>query len=674
MRLGIEVGGTFTDLIAIDGEQIRITKVPSTPSTPHAGALNAIETAGIDLSGVTDLVHGSTVATNAILERKGARVAFLVTSGFRDLLLLQRHNRREIYDLAYRKPAAVVDRSQVFEIKERVDSAGEVVIGLDESTLTEQLRHLFAEGAFESVAICFLNSYAFPAHERRVAGIIAQLMPRLPITCSCDVTREFREYERASTTTLSAYVRPVIERYLRSFETELGSRGFEGRFSIMQSSGGRLPAAGMSDNAITSLFSGPAAGVIGAVRQAKLSGFENLITLDMGGTSTDVCMVMEGKPALSTETQIDGLPIRTPVLDIVTVGAGGGSIIWRDDGGMLRVGPESAGAEPGPACYARGGTRPTITDAHMIRGSLRAEAFLGGRMAIECKLAEQSLGDLAHEFGNHEQALADAAIRVADNNIVRAIQLVSTERGHDPRDCVLVPFGGAGPLHAARIAEELSIDTLCIPPAAGVLSAYGLLASDFVRYSSLTRRLRLGPGTADEVRSIFDHMKAESISSFADLGIAEGLRFHHVLEMRYVGQAFEVSVEFGAEQLMGLDDDTLGQRFDAAHQRIFEFAESNAKRVEIVSFRLGVRAPPDALPSLRASESHRAPGRTRLFDRGVQLECELLGRLHVSHTPRPGPVLIEDETSTIYVPRGWSVHLDPNQNLIVQWEAAAHAH
>ena len=671
MRLGIEVGGTFTDLIAIDGQQVHITKVPSTPSAPHEGALNAIETGGIDLSRVTDLVHGSTVATNAILERKGARVAFLVTRGFRDLLLLQRHNRREIYDLAYKKPRPVVERNAVFEIDERVDASGNVIVALNDEATTTLLRDVVTTDKFDSVAICLLNSYATPAHERRIAAILGQLVPELPVTCSCDVTREFREFERASTTTLSAYVRPVIERYLGSFERELGVRGFDGRFSIMQSSGGRLPAAGMSDNAITSLFSGPAAGVIGAVRQAKLSGFDNLISFDMGGTSTDVCMVRDGKPSLSTETEVDGLPIRTPVLDIATVGAGGGSIIWRDDGGMLRVGPESAGAEPGPACYARGGTHPTITDAHMIRGTVRAAAFLGGRMRVDKALAQQALGDTARQFGKDEQQLADDAVRVADNNIVRAIQLVSTERGQDPRDCVLVPFGGAGPLHAARIAEELSIDTFCVPPAAGVLSAYGLLASDFVRYNSLTKRLHVEAGVADELRGVFDHMKAESIAGFADLGITQGLEFDYVLEMRYVGQAFEVSVELTQVELQALDEDSLTQRFNAAHHRIFEFAESSANRVEIVSFRLGASVAPASLPSLRTTEVSTNTERTSIFDRGEEVDCELLNRLQVTATAKAGPILIEDETSTIYVPRGWRVHLDDNQNLIAQLETAS---
>lgn len=349
MRVGVEVGGTFTDLVAIEDGRVRVAKVPSVPARPDEGAMASLAAAGIDLAAVEDLVHGSTVATNAILERKGASVALLTTRGFRDVLFLQRHNRTKIYDLFYRKPEPVLARRDILEIDERISGRGEVVEALDEVAAAAKIAAFLGQGGYQSVAICLLNGYAEPKHERQLAALVAQRFPELTITCSVDVTREFREYERTSTTTLAAYVQPVIDGYLRRFEARLGEQNFAGRFSIMQSNGGRLPVAGMSRNAITSLFSGPAAGVIGAVRQAGLSGHGDLITLDMGGTSTDVCLVAGGKPNLTGETEVDGLPIRTPVLDIVTVGAGGGSICWRDDGGMLRVGPESAGADPGPA-------------------------------------------------------------------------------------------------------------------------------------------------------------------------------------------------------------------------------------------------------------------------------------------------------------------------------------
>ena len=667
IRVGVEVGGTFTDLVAIEDDKIRVTKVPSTPAAPHLGALNALEAGEIELSRVADLIHGSTVATNAILERKGARVVFLVTKGFRDLLILQRHNRRSIYDLAYQKPEPVVARTDIIEIEERLSANGEVVVELDELALREHLRERLEGEEFDSVAICLLNSYTNPTHERRVASMLGQLAPELTVTCSCDVTREFREFERASTTTLAAYVQPVIDRYLGRLETELAERGFDGRFSVMQSNGGRLPVAGMSNNAITSLFSGPAAGVIGAVRQASLSGFRDLITLDMGGTSTDVCLVVGGKPALSSETEVDGLPIRTPVLDIVTVGAGGGSIVWRDDGGMLRVGPESAGADPGPACYDRGGIAPTITDAHLIRGTLRPAAFLGGKMMVDGARSSTAFAGVAEAFGSSVEGLADDAIRVADNNIVRAMQLVSTERGRDPRDYVLVPFGGAGPLHAARVAEELNITTLCVPPSAGVLSAYGLLASDFVRFDTRTSKTRVDAKAPQQVRKMFDSMRAEAISAFSALSIGDTIEFTYVLAMRYVGQAFEVPIEIDAQQLPHVSEEELVSLFSTAHHRLFEFDEERQNRVEIVSYRLGAAVAPAAIPTLRDEVQAAPRGRTRIFDQGHDIDCELAARSSLTEGGC-GPILIEDETSTLYIPKGWRFEVDSHHNLIVNKE------
>ena len=369
MRVGIEVGGTFTDLVALDGARTVVAKVPSTPRSPDIGAFNALLAGDIPARGVTDLVHGSTVATNAILERRGARVAFVTTRGFRDILFLQRHDRRSIYDLRYAKPAPPVRRRDCFEVTERIDARGEVVLPLDEAEIARDLIPALGAGGYAAVAICLLSSYASPLHEMRLAELIGAALPGLRIAPSHAVAPEFREFERASTTVLSAYVQPVIDGYLDRFGRTLAEAGFGGRFSVMQSNGGRLPATAMRRNAITALFSGPAAGVVGAIRQAGRSGRGDLITFDMGGTSTDVSLVQGGEAALAPETEVDGLPIRTPVLDIVSVGAGGGSLVWIDGGGMLRVGPRSAGADPGPACYGRGGTQPTVTDAHVVRGT-----------------------------------------------------------------------------------------------------------------------------------------------------------------------------------------------------------------------------------------------------------------------------------------------------------------
>ena len=612
-------------------------------------------------------MHGSTVATNAVLERKGARVAFLATEGFRDILSLQRQSRRSIYDIHYRKPEPVVARRDTFEIPERIGPRGEVVTALDEAAAEDRIRRALEGADYESVAICFLNSYANPHHERRVAELIGARFPGIAVTCSCDVTREFREYERASTTVLAAYVQPVVDRYLTAFERELGARSFTGRFSLMQSNGGRLPASGMADNAITALFSGPAAGVMGAVRQAERSGYRDLVTFDMGGTSTDVCLVRDGVPTLTSDAEIDGLPIRTSVLDIVTVGAGGGSIVWRDDGGMLRVGPQSAGAEPGPACYRRGGTDPTITDAHIIRGAVLADTFLGGRMEVDADLAHDAFDGLAELLGCSVEQVADDAVRVAEHNIVRAIQLVSTERGRDPRDYVLVPFGGAGPLHAARVAEVLSIETIVIPPAAGVLSAFGLVASDFVRYESRTVRFPIDEtGAAERVREQFREMRTDAERAFADLGIANALRFTHSLEMRYIGQAFEVPVMLAEDEIANLDTAHLRERFNEAHHRVFEFDDSRTNRPEIVSFRLGIASPPPSIPELAACEGMPFSDTVTIFDGGERRQARRvnLRALH-DEGEREGPMLISDDTSTAYVPPGWSARIDANHNVIL---------
>ncbi|MEM1316191.1 MAG: hydantoinase/oxoprolinase family protein, partial [Pseudomonadota bacterium] len=541
MRVGIEVGGTFTDLIAVEGGAVRVAKVPSTPEAPDRGALNALAAAGIAPEAVADLVHGSTVATNAVLERKGGRVGVLVTRGMRDLLRLQRHDRRAIYDLHYAKPEPIAPREDVLEIGGRLAPDGSEVepVGAD---LDAEVAAFLAGGGFDAVAICLLHSYADPAHERRAAEAVAKAAPGLPVTCSCDVSREFREYERASTTALAAYVQPVIAGYLRRLAATLEAGGFAGRFSIMQSNGGRMPAEAMARNAISALFSGPAAGVVGALGLARRSGFQDIITLDMGGTSTDVSLIAGGAPDLAPQTEIDGLPVRTPVIDIATVGAGGGSIGWVDDGGLLRVGPRSAGADPGPASYGRGGTEATVTDAHLVRGTLQAGSFLGGTMQVDVAAAEAALRPLAERLSLGLEALADSVIRIAESNIVRAIQQVSTERGRDPRDFALVAFGGAGPLHAARVAEELGIDVVVAPPNAGVLSAAGLLMSDHVHYVARTERTRLGDGALEAVTRILGALQEEASAYLREAGVEGALAFQPILEMRYVGQAFEVSV------------------------------------------------------------------------------------------------------------------------------------
>ncbi len=666
MRVGVEVGGTFTDLVSIGPEGVTVTKVPSTPVRPDEGAFDALRQSGLALPAITDLAHGSTVATNAVLERKGFRTAFITTAGFRDILFLQRHGRSRIYDLEFQKPRPMVDRADCFEVTERLGAAGEVITPLEMAGVSAALIPALTAGGYQAAAICLLNAYANPAHEIALGEALAGALPEMAVSLSHRLTREFREYERASTTALSAYVQPVIDRYISRFEQTLHQNGFAGRFSVMQSNGGRLPAAAMRSNAVNALLSGPAAGVIGAARQVARSGYRNLLTFDMGGTSTDVSVVTDQRPQLTNEFEIDGLPVRIPLIDIHTIGAGGGSIVWIDDGGMLRVGPRSAGAQPGPACYGRGGVDATLTDAHVIRRTVRTEAFLGGRMAIDMDLARTAFAPIADHFGMSLEDAADSAIKLANANVVRAIQLISTERGLDPRDYVLTPFGGAGPLHAAKVAEELGVRRVVVPPSAGVISAFGLIASDFTLFSSLTRRAVLDGKAADVLRKAFAELKAEAEGRARDMQLDGDLSMALIADMRFVGQAFEVPVHFDPAELPGMTADDVAARFQAAHQSVYFFGGETAKPVEFVSFRLGATLALGDIPELSETESAATEEREiELFDDNRWQTGRLISRAQLSAEKVLGPALLEDPTSTVFLPEGWAATRDGADNTVM---------
>ena len=668
MRVGVEVGGTFTDLVAIGPSGVQIVKVPSVPASPDEGAFNALIESGISFESIEDLAHGSTVATNSVIERKGYPVAFVTTRGFKDILALQRHNRNNIYDLAYQKPLPVVDRKSSFEVDERILPDGTVAAGLDGVAVARDLVPLLSDGGYAAIAVCLLNAYANPEHEEALRELFTCHLPEVLVTLSSEVTREFREFERASTTTLSAYVQPVIDRYIGRFSARLAQNGFDGRFSVMQSNGGRLPAENMRRNAIMALLSGPAAGVVGAARQAQRSGLENLITIDMGGTSTDVCLVEDGNPEITNEFHIDNLPIRTPVLDINTVGAGGGSLIWIDEGGMLRAGPKSAGADPGPACYGRGGTQPTITDAHVVRNTIRREAFLGGKMDVDPDAAEEAFRPLAGRLGMSIQEIADSAIRVANANIIRAIQIITTQRGKDPRDYAMVAFGGAGPLHAAQVADDLGVHTILVPPNAGVISAFGLLAADYIHYESMTRRFRLDDDAPRVIAGVYIEMRERALTKFAEIGLGDNLLLNLVADMRFVGQAFEVPVEIDPAELDGLTVSWLQTKFAAAHHRIFFHGAGGDKPVEAVSFRLRVSAPVGSVPVLTEAHDYQiAESAIEIFDNRRRRTCKVMSRGALNLAAAvDGPALLEDPTSTIFIPLGWSAEADAQDNLILK--------
>ena len=669
MRVGVEVGGTFTDLYLVDDGNVRVTKVPSTPQSPDIGVLNAIDQAGIELTKVNDFVHGSTVATNAVLERKGGRIGFLVTKGMRDIFALQRHDRTVIYDLHYRKPQPVVDNQDILEIDERMAADGKVVQPLNLTEAESNLSQYLSQRNVDALAVCLLHSYANSEHEQALAGIVRSVAPDLPLTCSHEVSPEFREYERASTTALAAYVQPVIEGYLDRLVQQLQKRGFTGHFSVMQSNGGCMPAEAMGRNAISALFSGPAAGVIGAIRSVETSGYRNVITFDMGGTSTDVSLVNEGQPEITPQTKIDGLPVRSPVIDIATVGAGGGSVAWIDDGGLMRVGPQSAGAVPGPASYGRGGTEPTVTDAHLIRGTLQPQSFLDGKMRLDREAAVSAYEQLANSTQLSLLDAADSVVRLAEANIVRAIQQISTERGRDAREYVLVPYGGAGPLHAARVAESLAIPKVVIPPDAGVLSAVGLLKSDYVHYRSKTQRTRLSDAALPIVRSILAGLKDETTAYLVGLGLDQELGFQFSLDMRYVGQAFEVSVSV-PDDLENMTLEMIIEEFREAHHRVFEFSKPPNDPAEIVSFRIAGSAVESGADLERATRNERESmsdgTRVEIRENGQTLNCVIIKRSSIGSETRPGPAIIDDGTSTVFVPPGWTACDDENGLLILK--------
>jgi len=636
LAVGIEIGGTFTDLVAIGPAGVTIAKVPSTPARPDEAAFHALAAAGIAPRDITEFVHGSTVATNAVLERRGARLALLATEGFRDVLLLGRQDKLKLFDLRYRKPRPLVAREDAMEVAERILADGSVATALDVEALAPRIEAFLARGGYGAVAICLLNAYANPAHEQALAALIARLSPGLPVTCSHAVTQEFREYERASTTALSAYVQPVLDAYLGRMESRLVADGFAGDFSVMQSNGGRVPARAMRANAVTALLSGPAAGVMGAVRQAGLSGVRDVITLDIGGTSADVALIADGRPDMARDSLVDGLVVQMPMLDITTVGAGGGSIAWVDDGGMLRVGPRSAGADPGPACYGRGGTQPTLSDAQVICGRIRAGKTLAGGLVMDEAAACAAFAPLAARLGLSIEAAAKSVVRIVVANVVAAVRLVSTERGRDPRAHVLVPYGGAGPLHAAAVAEELGIARVLVPPGAGVLSAYGLLAADNTLLAARTRRRVIGPGVAEEVRREVAAMRDELAARLDAYGVVGERRLEVSLDMRLVGQAFEIGVALEGDP----DEAGLLAAFSAAHERIYRApVDTRARAVEIVSYRVGLHVARAGLPGLAGAR---------------RLEAR-----------RPGPFLIEDSTASIWVPPGWTAEEDEAGNLLL---------
>ncbi len=657
MRAGVDIGGTFTDLVLSDGGQLSIHKLMSDPQRPERSMLAGLQAITVGgFSALEQVAHGSTVATNAILERKGARTALLTSAGFRDLLFIGRQDRPVLYDIHPRIPAPLIPRERCYEVAERLDFRGEVLLPLDMAQLDRVLDRVAADQV-DSIAVCLLFSFVNAEHEQRIKrrilerGIVEEAWQ---VVLSSDVLPEFREYERASTIALEAYVRPVMSRYIGELEAALPPTT---SLRIMKSDGGVMRAGRVRRQAVHTALSGPAAGVMGAYHLASVAGYNRIITLDMGGTSTDVALVA-GEPQPRAESAIDGLPLRLRMLDIETIGAGGGSIARVDAGGALRVGPESAGAKPGPAVYGLGGQQVTLSDANAILGRLDAERFLGGNMVLDLAAGERALEALARQIGYSVVDTAKGVIEVASVNIDRAIRHVSIARGHDPRDFTLVAFGGAGPLQACAAAERLDIPSVLTPPTPGVLCALGLLLADVaVEYSQSVIR-RASEDAISDLCASQDGLLARARQELEQEGIAEDdMRFFGSLDIRYEGQAYELNIPFGADVV---------EAFHLEHERTYGHA-MRWREVEIINSRLNgiglidkpelaaVDAPRhDALPF--GAKPSPLGGETRLFQRSDL-------KAGATFT---GEALVFQMDSTTYVPPGWRARVDGYMNLLLE--------
>jgi N-methylhydantoinase A len=673
--IGIDTGGTFTDVVLADrtSGSYWFRKVPSNPTDPAEAILRGLDEilveAGIGGERVEFVGLGTTLATNAVLEGKTGRVVMLTTSGFTDILELARQRRPHLYNLEIGKPRLPVKREDRIAVSERLDESGAVVTPLDEAALSAALDA--PSNGFDAFAVCFLHSYRNPAHERQALDIIRRRYPAALVCLSSDVSPEFREYERFATTTVNASLLAIMDGYLERFSEGVRQRRVTKLPYVIQSNGGLISPTTLRQVPINTFFSGPAGGVVGAVNVAQACGISDIITMDIGGTSTDVCLVRGGKPASANQRDIGGLPVRTASLDLHTIGAGGGSVAWVDAGGLPKVGPESAGADPGPACYGRGGLRATLTDANMVLGRLNPVALLNGRMPVDAAAAGAAIArDVGGSLGVDVEGAAAGILQIATIGITGAVRVISVERGEDPRDCALFAFGGGGPLHAAEVAEAMEMRQVIVPPHPGLMSAIGLLAADIRSDFGLTC---LADGTATGWKAVeiaLSELDRRSAIWATNEGLDPALlEFHRVLELRYLGQSSELSVSLD-ENVNTLA--TLIAAFHAEHQRRFGYAMPS-RAVEIVTARLTARvARPAPHPETPPEVVRLIPGSRRVWFAATGfVETPIYQRHAIGPAARiAGPAVIEQMDTTTIVPPGWHVTVDRMANLLLSREAS----
>ncbi len=686
MRLGIDVGGTFTDVVLIDDRSGRIhyTKVLTTPRNQAEGVIQGIErileTTATSMADVEYMVHGSTIGTNALIERKGAKTGLVTTEGFRDVLEIARIERPDagLYDMTVDLPEPLVPRYLRVEARERVGADGRVVIPLDEDSVRQAVAYLKQEGV-ESVAVCLLFSFLNPAHEQRVREICQELYPEAYVSLSSEIAPEFREYERTSTTVLNAYLQPIVDRYLNSLVGQLRERYGHTDVRIMQASGGSMTVEVARRHAVHTVNSGPAGGVVAGSYVGRLVGDSQLITVDMGGTSFDIGLVDRGNPRVHSEGEFEGYPVKVPMVDVHAIGAGGGSIAWVDRGGALNVGPISAGADPGPACYGLGGDAPTVTDANLLLGRLNPAYFLGGHMPLDPDLARRALeAHVARPLGISVEEAAHGIIRLVNANMVKGISVSSIERGYDVRDFTLVAFGGAGALHAVELAEALGMKKVIVPPYPGTFSALGLLVSDTRHDYVQTVALHEREATPEALLDIFLRLERQGLEQLREERVPE----EHIevvwsADLRYEGQSYELNtpVVHSGRQLTAEDVVATVRRFHELHRRVYEYA-SEEESVEFVSLRVTAvgRVPAVSLSAGDMADADPSPAlkerRPVYFAGAGFVPSPIYDRARL----RPGnvivgPCLVEEVASTTVITPGSWARVDEYGNLIIALNA-----
>ena len=692
-RVGVDIGGTFTDAAMVDGETgaVHVVKVLTTPDDPAVGFMAALErglrergAAGKDLGVV---VHATTVATNALIEGKMARVGMLVTRGFRDILEIGRQIRSRLYDVHLQKPAPLVPRRWSLEVSERLDADGRVLEALDLAEVRAAVRRLRDERV-EAVVICFLHSYVNPEHERAAATVVREEFPHAYLSVSSEVCPEFREYLRGSTAAVNAAVMPIVTRYVDALESRLAALGATAPFYVMQSNGGVMTSTSAKERPVYMVESGPAAGVIAAGAVAAPAGHRNVLSFDMGGTTAKVGLIQDGQLRLSTEMEVGaqavtplgegrggGYPVRTPAIDLVEVGAGGGSEAWIDAGGALRVGPRSAGARPGPACYGQGGTTPTITDANLALGRLDPAYFLGGEMRLDAEAARRAIAErVARPLGLDPLAAASGIVEIANAHMIAAMRLVSVQRGYDPREFALVAFGGAGPMHANALARDLGIPTVLVPPSPGIASAIGMLMTDIRHEFVATRRQRLDDLSPAALDALFAGFAAEGAARLAKDGVAaDDQRAVRSVDLRYRGQSHELAVTVPSGALTAADVERLRAQFHAAHERAYGYAALE-DAIELINVRLAAvgLSPKPVRPTLGEGPADPAAalkGRRDVWfaESTGWASCPVLDRAWLLRgNVIAGPAVIEEPDASTLVHPGWAATVDAHANLMLR--------